>query len=83
LHTLREAVLPGEETEHLLYPGAVERFIASTVFVDTRWGQTKNINFYQLAEGRGWFHDYDTYRTDGHTLSHLLLSQHRSDYRSI
>ena len=66
---LQTAIYPGENTTHDLLPGAVERFILSTIFVDTRFGGTKNITFYQLADGRGWIHDFDLYATETPSLT--------------
>jgi len=61
LHILKTAAYPGEPTGHFIIPGAIERVTSSTVFVDTRFGQATSNTFYQLADGRGWIHDFDLY----------------------
>jgi hypothetical protein len=76
---LKTAAYPGEPTGHFIRPGAIERFTSSTVFVDSRFGQATSNTVYQLADGRGWIHDFDLYAPE--TLS--LTRGHFDDLNSL
>jgi len=39
---LQASIKPGEEIGFLLQPGAIERFTSTTMFVDNRWGKSKD-----------------------------------------
>ena len=65
---------PGERTGAAVESGEVHQFKAQCIVPHTLGdGQQHDIYFYELADGRGWVHDFDPDKGAGHCAIKVLL----------
>ena len=65
---------PGERTGAAVESGEVHQFKAQCIVPHTLGdGQQHDIYFYELADGRGWVHDFDPDKGAGHRTIKVLL----------
>jgi hypothetical protein len=66
----KAAAYPGAHTGDLVKPAEILPFTSSTILDHTHTdGKVYCITFYQLADGRGWIHDFDPSNPDRRSLT--------------